>query len=227
MTWQTNEAGDKKYVVSLYCKEELPTWDELYNEFYLHQMFQYDPMNPDHQSMDSYWKTPRRKLLMAWACNQLNKMIFEDGINVSKFLKDQYKVPFVKLHFVLIDGSILTEGHQIPAEGLVDLIYLNCAPTIYSCKIPSTKQPSIFQTKHPRLDIAELTGPIQIIAVASTDIGLSITTSYEFIDVLQFILKDVIRYFENGIGWKDDKGNILPMDPSEKVCQGAGFDPAL
>ncbi len=77
------------------------------------------------------------------------------------------------------------------------------------------------------IDIDELNHPIQIVAVLSTDVGLSVSTSQELEEVIRFVLKDVINYFENGIGWKDVEGNILPSDQPSKKCEGVGFDPAL
>ena len=202
MPWKPDQDGGKKYELSLYCKEELPTWDELYNEFYLKKIFQYDPRLPDHEEPDVYWNRPRRKMLLAWACNQLNKMVFEDGIDVTKFIRVKYNIPFEKLHFVLIEESALNMD-SLP-EYFEELINLNRAPSIYSCKLPSTNLPSIFQTDYPRIDIDTLKGPIRIIAIPSTDAGLSLSTPQEFQDVITFVLKDVIKYFENGVGWKDE-----------------------
>lgn len=227
MPWKIDETGKKKYEISIYDKECLPTWDEIYNKFYKNQIFKYDPDNQEHQILqDVYWKRPSRKLLLAWTCNQLNKMIFEDGIDVVEFINNKYGVSFDKLHFIIIEDSLIKEGAILP-ECIVDLIDLKGPPKIYSCKIPSTNQYSVFQTKHPQINIDDLIGHVRIVAAASTDVGISIPTYDELLDIINFILKDIINYFENGIGWKDKEGNMMPVDQPSRNCEGAGFDPAL
>ena len=47
MPWIT-ENGEKKYIPSAYAKEELPTWNELYNEFYKNQYYVYAHLDRDH-----------------------------------------------------------------------------------------------------------------------------------------------------------------------------------
>ena len=228
MPWVTDNNGENKYVVSIYDKDCLPTWEELYNQFYKKRMFNYEPHNRAHIFQnDHYWNRPIRKMLLAWGCNQLNKMIFEDGVDVAQFLRCKYGSLFEKVHFILVNGTSIKEGEQILDDEIIDLTQLKCAPPIYSCKVPSTGEPSIFQSNHPHIDIDELNHPIQIVAVLSTDVGLSVSTSQELEEVIRFVLKDVINYFENGIGWKDVEGNILPSDQPSKKCEGAGFDPAL
>jgi len=215
MPWQTNEAGEKKYELSIYCKEELPTWDELYNEFYIKESFQYDPSNPEYQVMDPYWNRPRRKLLMAWACNQLNKIILEGRIDYAEILNG-LSSQFTNFHFIIIEDSslLLNNGSQLPWD-ISKLVKWDGAPKIYSCKLPSTNKPSIFQTKHPRIDIDDLNGPIRIIAVGCMDeLWCATTTPKKLIGIA---LKDVINYFENGIGWKDEDGNMLPVDAASKM----------
>ena len=228
MPWTIDDAGEKKYVVSIYDKDCLPTWDELYNQFYKKRLFDYDPYNDSHNSKcDHYWKRPARKMLLAWACNQLNKMVFEDGVDIAKALRTKYGLPFEKVHFVLVNKSTISKERQTLEGQVIDLIQLKEAPPIYSCEIPSTSQPSIFESSHPHIDIDSLGEHIQLVAVASTDEALSVPTSEELYDVIRFVLSGVINYFENGIGWKDKDGNILPSDQPSKKCEGAGFDPAL
>lgn len=228
MPWTTDASGEKKYVVSIYDKDCLPTWEELYKQFYKKRMFNYEPHNRGHNFQnDPYWNRPARKMILAWACNQLNKMVFEDGVDVIQFLRYKYGTSFEKVHFILVNDSIIKEGEREMCDEIINLIQLKCAPPIYSCNIPSTGKPSIFQSNHPHIDIDNLDHPIQIVAVASNDVGLYIHTSEELEEVIRFVLKDVINYFENGIGWKDAEGNILPSDQPSKKCEGAGFDPAL
>ena len=227
MPWIDDGSGEKKYVVSIYDKDCLPTWDELYNHFYKMKIFKYDPNNAKHSTqMDPYWNRPFRKILMAFVCNQLNKMIFEEKTPISEFLYSRFNLESAKLHFILIENDTLQPGKVIP-ESVIELIDCKGAPKIYRCKIPSTNEYSIFASNHPYVDIDDLNGSIELIAVASSDVWVSVASDAEFMAVLNETLKPVIAYFENGIGWKDSDGNILPSDDPSHKCEGAGFDPAL
>lgn len=228
MSWITDEYGEKKYKISLYCKEELPTWDELYKEFYVNKIFDYDPDVPDQQSLDPYWRIPRRKMLLSWACNQLNKMIFEDKIDAVGFM-DKFNLHCDSVHFILAPNKQDPETFLVMSNSIIDK---NKPPRIYTCKIPSTDKYSIFLTEHPRIDIDAISKPVELIAVLSNTRSISaITSSQANPDVLEqlitFIMKDVIGYFENGVGWKDKDGQIIPSDPMSHGCSGVGYDPAL
>lgn len=189
--------------LSKYCKEELPTWDEIYNEFWINKIFVYDPNDPEHQVEDPYWKRPRRKILLMLICNQLNKMMEEDDnprLNIAERT-------FFMLHHG--DGPI-----TIPLN----------TPSIYTCKLPSTGRHSIFITNnHPRIDIDDLTEKLQLVEINMNlfDACLSIY------DMISLIIIDIIHYFENGVGWKDDDGALIPTEPMSHRCQGVGVDPAL
>ncbi len=79
MPWTTDENGERKYKVSLYAKEELPTWNEVYEWISGENALVYDPTDKS-QELDPYWKIPVRKYRLATICNQFNKMLFEDGM---------------------------------------------------------------------------------------------------------------------------------------------------
>ena len=77
--------------LSAFSQTELPTWGEIYDDYYT-QMFLkrdnvYDPDDNKYYPNDPYWKVPRRKVLIALICNQFNKMVYEDN----------YKDPLIKL----------------------------------------------------------------------------------------------------------------------------------
>lgn len=64
-----------------YVKEDLPTYSELYNEFWLKDYWvsrSFEPHDPKWQELDPYWEIPRYKVLLATACNQFNKMMYID-----------------------------------------------------------------------------------------------------------------------------------------------------
>ena len=71
---------------SIYVKEDLPTWSEVYYEFYKNKTFSFDHEDDNQlNDIDKYWKIPRRKVLLATVANQFNKMLYEDGYS-DKFM---------------------------------------------------------------------------------------------------------------------------------------------
>ena len=144
--------------LSLYCKDELPTWEELYN-FYLKGIYDYDYSRDTE--IDPYWKRPAQLMQLMWFCNQLNKFCLEGDFD--------FKVQF-------------TLGNESPNN-----------PSIYTCKIPSTNQYSIFITnRHPRADIDNY-----LVGAALTMHGKGTMD-----EIIPQILKEVIEYYKEPIGWK-------------------------
>ena len=123
-------------MVSIYCKDELATWEELY-QFIQDGVYHYDPNNDKHSKLDPYWKRPFRKLMLTWFCNQLNKNTMENNLT--------------ELKFILVDDN---------TDASCDLEI----PKIYTCKIPSTGRYSDFIVNdHPRIDIDSLVGKVRLI----------------------------------------------------------------
>ena len=214
----------EKKTISLYCKDELPTWSEIYEEFWTKKLFTYDPGNLEHQEEDPYWKRPRRKLMLAWGCNQLNKIIFEDGLNIIPFINENFEgFSCEKVQF------ILAEDPYVSLPTIQDSVLCDIGPPkIYTCKLPSTDEHSIFMTKYPRIDIDTITKPVELVVILeSSDECTMETDEDELLKIIEFVLGHVIAYFENGVGWKDNNGNVIPSDPVTRACEGVGYDPAL
>ncbi len=252
MPWTTDQNGERKYKVSIYAKEELPTWDEMYNQFYLEQVFSYDPKNPADQEPDIYWKLPRKKVLLAAACNQLNKMIFEDGMYhplmdfISKnILKDCIDIRFTcePIDNTTATGEKLKEmWTMIISDRLIGTPYPH---PIYTFPFPNGHpNPFIIPSNTPRKNIAEIEGPMTIFPIFMTQpadhmidgkfTNLTISTptwdsghSGEFTQIMDFMLSEMKTYFEGeGVGWKDKNGHLIDSDPMKAHC-AVGYDPAL
>ena len=249
--------------LSVYDQHCLPTWDEMYNEFWKQQIFRYDPSFSDWVSgkdgelllkMDPYWNRHRDKMILAWACNQLNKMVFEDGVDVVKFVNEELSASLTEYYgkFTICDevrfgllymgelselppgtteALLKMESQEQAFETELGLRTKKLPPRIYACKIPSTGQYSIFKTQHPSIDVDDLEGTVKLCitilrkecieALLLFDIQRTI-----FSKIIRFVIKDIIEYFENGIGWKDKDGKVIPTEQVTH-CQGAGYDPAL
>jgi len=214
----------EEYKLSQYDKDCLPTWSEIYDEFWMKKVFNYDPNITEHQELDPYWKRPHRKILLAFVCNQLNKMIFEDGIDVLSYINETTDGHCRRIHFTLNPDHVppmlqpYQPGFMHMEEG---------PPGIYACRLPSTNEYSIFATNHPKIDIDALTLPFEIAIYAVHEGAENIGIRLSVLEVIEFILKDVITYYENGIGWKDNHGDIIPSDVVSRTCEGMGYDPAL
>lgn len=213
---------------SIYHKECLPTWDQMYNEFFLNKMFTYDPASKDQQDIDPYWKRPHRKMLLGWACNQLNKMIFEDKVNVVPFANEEFKIECDEVRFTLTDDK-LSSLQQTEEE----CIEKGIPPPIIECDMPSSLgMKSLFSTGHPSVNI-DMYNYYTYLTVCMYKRKIPqhfCTTTYhkfQLFQVIAFVMKSIITYFERGIGWKDEHGNVIPSEPASHNCQGAGIDPAL
>lgn len=176
-------------ISQFYCKDELPTWHEIYYDFYLKDSFCYN--NEIDSDLDLYWKEPRKKVLLGFICNQLNKMIFEDKTISLEFVKELFNNnKIINFYFLLSDDI----------EVSTDL-----PPAIYSLKIPSTKQFSIFSSSHKRKDISliQRNFEIKLILVESPyDFQIINYTDDKFRKVLITVIEPVIDYFKEPIGWK-------------------------
>lgn len=221
MPWVKNKDGSKNYVPSAYTKEELPTWNELYNEFYKNQYYVYAHLDRDHLKRDPYWKIPHMKYLLAVVCNQLNKMLFEDGME-----KDvvEYANILMGPGIEYIAFYIELDDHTAPSW----MIGSDVIPPIYTIPFPNGEPNPFAISNVERINIAEIKGHDMYLM---PKIGFSDVSSMAPIDlekfnkILDFMMKNVKKYFEGeGVGWKDDEGHLIDVDPTKP---SNGTDPAL
>ena len=178
--------------MTIYDIDCLPTWNEIYNEFYLNKIFTYE--SSKHKELDTYWQRPRRKILLAFICNQLNKMIFEDKVI---FTNDHNKklIQYIDVRFMLDSKSIdIDFDNKFNLNATLE----NDPPKIYRCKLPSTNEYSIHKSDYHFIDIDDLD---------DITLGLQLYTGYSFYhiyhpdmkfnEVLKIILENVTtRYMD-------------------------------
>lgn len=237
MPWKMNKFGESKYVVSVYTKEELPTWGEVYYDFFKNEINFYDPNNKEHQTPDLYWKIPKRKYILAIICNQFNKMLFEDGLRneIIELLKD---VDVVDFRFSI--QSIKSYENINKAIEKFN-IETDINPPIYTIPLPTGKKNPFIINDFPRINVNDLKGFLSLYLwiVIKPDNEesklLELSTLSEnnnqllYDKIMEYMMKIFIEYFEgDAVGWKDINGNIIDSGIKDNdSCNGVGYDPAL
>ena len=176
-------------MISIYCKDDLPTWHEMYYEFWNKKLFTFNPL--DENEIDLYWKIEHNKMILGFACNQLNKMILENKINLLNFVKETLSDDQIKNFYFILSNDI-----EVCVENM---------PSIYALKIPSTKKYSIFSTDYKRKDLSTITQSVElrlIIVKNSYDFKIIDISSEVFSVILNKIMTPIIDYFTEPIGWK-------------------------
>jgi hypothetical protein len=233
MPYMKDRNDDEIYIPSAYAKEELPTWNEFYNEFYKPQVLTFNPTDDKQCESDLYWKLPHRKLLLGWVCNQLNKMLFEDNMkeNVLAFINNKYYEIFGDIindiHFILKDATD-------DSSTLEDMLSYNKLPIIYTCELPTTGKRSIFASEMSSKNIKNMHGVISLQMVLKSGnntftILPSINNKDVFWDIVRDLIISVIAYFSDLVGWKDAHGNLIDSEYDIRPGCGyqAGFDAAI
>lgn len=216
MPWKLTREGYLFYEVSNYVKEELPTWDEFYHDFYQQKQYRYDPSI--HTEKDLYWEMPRRLYLMSICCNQINMRLFEfnEMPTVIQRLNSDYchyidhvnPIIFQALYAVLqYDGCDLD---RIPTYHITKEKYVN--PFVQSYK--------------SRLDVrslAEKPCTLVFVGIVNGEREVIDPDNYLYDMIMDIQMARYADYFENGVGWKDEDGNVITSPPIDRM----NGDPAL
>ena len=216
MPWKLTREGYLYYEVSKYVKEELPTWDEFYHDFYQQKQYRYDPSI--HTEPDLYWEMPRRLYLMSICCNQINMRLFEfnEMADVVQKLNSDYchyidhvnPVIFQALYAVLqYDGCDI---ERIPTYHITKEKYVN--PFVQSYK--------------SRLDVRSLVEKpctLVFVGIVNGEREVIDPDNYLYDMIMDIQMARYADYFENGVGWKDEDGNVITSPPIDHM----NGDPAL
>lgn len=208
MPWVTNDHGISEYKLSIYTKEELPTWNEVYQEFY--EKFGatfYDPGNPYHVEPDHYWKIPRYKYLLAIVCNQFNKMIWEDGYKdpLMDFVMREVDTDAYHMRFFLGDFKCINENKRMVWK----IHPMDKEPMIYTFPFPNGQpNPFIIDKDIKRCTITEMFSDnefLHLVPVVYFNDGIVALDDESEVSksIIEFMMKPFASYFEDGIGWKE------------------------
>ena len=233
MPWYIDRNGERKYKISMYAKEELPTWSEVYDEFYTDKYYEdrgVDPEDPRWTEMDPYWKIEHYKFILAAVCNQFNKMLFEDGYIATlkeELVKNGWFVDDKTGECTIVD-LIFTCDPYTGEEGNPRYTTLNCTPPIYTIPLPTGKPNPFITNGHVRSDITKFTEPMVFRVIVDVDLSEygeaadhswwqlvpGTPTGFLFDHILECMIKPYREYFENHI------------TPASTGAPGQ-FDPAL
>lgn len=179
MPWIKDCNGNDKYIVSTYAKEELPTWQEMYNwlqkKEYIH-----DPSVDDY--IEPYWNIPHRLYTIAIVCNELNKMIFEDGkqnsflellnnkqeeidytiIDARWIITNELYDDIIKLvKMINNNNSTIYADHEFITKNklfmqMIGFNDMSTPPPIYTISLPSRKENPFIINNHKRINVTSL-----------------------------------------------------------------------
>ena len=272
MPWTTDGNGERVYKVSLYAKEELPTWNEIYEWLKTPRALMYSPDTEEGKVMDPYWKVPAVKYRLATVCNQFNKMLFEDGMEQKlidyfnnlpnglagtvsdiRFILEPINLEWLKTARTL-DKDSISEAYTKHQNDMIHKFSVgdpNTPPPIYTIPLPTGENNPFITNDFPRTNINDINEyPLIVTPVMKVDLpdldthkGVfylyipDLTLPPELIDkdtvikyystIISLMVKEVKSYFENGVGWKDENGDLIEKAPPTTSCQGVGVDPAL
>ena len=230
MPWIANHNGDPVYKASIYAKEELPTWYEIYAEFWKQTIFNYSV--EDDREMDAYWKMPHAKYILLIVCNQFNKMLFEDNLiqDVIDELKDHPSLSGLVLNDIRVTCEHFPKDSSEMEKFAKRLnVGMMVPPPIYRLPLP-TGQENPFETNYDRIDAPDgdfFIYPILNGTVEDKPVIYELSeNSGERSDVIELMMRWIRRYFEGGIGWKDENGDLISDGKSGHGCP-SGYDPAM
>lgn len=185
MPW-VEENGNAIYKASPFIKEALPTWDEIYNEFYKKKIIKY-LIGEDDAELNPYYQLPKNKVLIAFMCNQLNKLIYESDRSDTK-----------ECFFDVV-------WHNKYKNILEQKFGKDYFPTIY--EISNTAyETSLFKLKdYTYKDLRDFKSDLFLVMYSFSSECYIPCKSEEYWGTINELLKPVIKYFENGVGWKENE----------------------
>ena len=243
---QTMNGSDHfEYDASIYCKDDLPTWREIYN-WYKNKRFVYDPWSDDAHKLDLYWNIPFKAFEIYTCVNYFNMKSAEMYNNSKKeFEEKKYKGLFTFIAENDDSDDVKLKYDKLPL-GIDSLI----PPPIHTFILPNGEK-NFMNTKYPRKYVepgkipplkfhivcdyeSEEEGKIRFTMYPDKDYTIVekegklpkqeklLCMNFDHI-MYFFFMRDIMLYFEGErVGWKDYISNHHPI----KQCV-TGFDPAL
>lgn len=206
MPWIIDQNGNKKYKLSDYAKEELPTWAEVYEDFYLNKIFVRDNFI-QLEDIDPYWNIKRRLVLVGMICNQFNKMIDEDGYKEE--LVEQFKLLYPSYYNIDTIQFRFDRKPVAETSSYGELVII--PPPIYSFKNPNGIENPFIISNRNRIFIDDNYDDNVIMEIQITfkytdnhkKQVLFVSDVFDidtFNNIIEIMIKPFKEYFENNIG---------------------------
>lgn len=236
MPWIRNINNEKVYKPSIYTKEELPTWSEVYEEFYLKKYYDKTVIKKNRklfEEIDIYWKIPHYNFLLATVCNQFNKSLFEDE-SLPQVIKELLSTKRFEEIDNIIDIKFVC--HPIDdTQKMIEETYLGlcCAPPIYTIPLPNGNE-NPFISDYTRINIKDIQEELEFHILIYCRIEDNFTAydidveSDLFNEVMDVMISKYCEYFEGDDipGWKNQHRKVDKSTYTHERCL-AGYDPAL
>lgn len=195
-------------MASIYTKDELPTFSEMYFHFYRKKLF---VCSEDTKEMEPYWNIPVDKFVLMVSCNQLNKMIFEDGFKKNIMIQ----FPDIKdIRFILTDDDTTVGDYKDKFNAVSDV-----APPIYTIPLPTGKENVFIVNKHPRISSTDMNADeYQLKALINGNKTISPVDdlSQRILQIMMFKYEDYFNNMEENLKKGEYKNNFCV----------SGYDPA-
>lgn len=185
MPWIKSKMGENVYVASLYSKDELPVFSEIYY-YYLKGKYYYDKSTST--KMDPYWNIPVDKYLLMNVCNQLNKMIFEDCYKekiIGKFTNIN------DIRFIIVGSDVDPSEFSTKYNAGSDV-----PPPIYTIQLPTGLKNPFIVIDHPRISNDELNEDHYMMKIMINGIRLISFTDNDFSSIMEIMMEKYIEYYK-------------------------------
>lgn len=208
--------------MSHFTKDNLPTWQELYDTWQSKQ-FTFDPeLDTEGYEMDPYWNLPVPECRIVMLSNWLNYIILKRGMEeVTKDLE-------ASIHDIDSENED-EEMHQVVSIRFGVMTEDDLADDTAFCHAMESEPdlPVRFLIKGVSDKFCSLVAYATIQCDSAIYVNGYLTDKTDAIErIVGILLKEVINYFENGVGWKDSDGNLIPSERAILPCS-SGADPAL
>jgi hypothetical protein len=153
MPWIKSKDGSMGYKAShIYFKADLPTNAE-FLDFVEAKNYSYT--YSEELEVDRYWEVHKQKRLLSVCCNQLNKIIFEDGLKdkLIEYLNGVNNDKYTDVRFIIGDYEAMSE---CVINIKIAHMMTDTPPNVYYVK-KVANDPFVSISKHKRTDITDWT----------------------------------------------------------------------
>ena len=211
MPWEINEVGERVYVPSIFINDELPSFSEMFDWFNLYfietkligtqegyELF--TEVSKDLLLDHPYWNMSNRLCQLVMACNQLNKMILENGFD--KEIGCDTPIHFVLMYMVKdLDDPIETHLYYLSNNPVNEVNLVK--------PITEDKKPPIYTLEHPSGKISPFISDMGIRTLITRNMAKHLIEKHAFVNIYMRSGKPIGEDFINDNRYGFD--NLYPF----------------